>query len=165
MVSRHPLREGVIAGLIGAAAVAIWFFLLDAMAGRPFFTPAVLGAALFGLLGGSFGGHGLAVHVIAFTVVHVAAFVAVGVIAAYATNASQRKPSMFSGLIVLFLVFEVSYALAVRLLSASDLFGVYAWWQFGVANFLAAFAMGRFIWRTHHPEVVHDWAELREARR
>jgi hypothetical protein len=38
--------EGVVAGLIGAATIAIWFFVLDLYNGRPFYTPNVLGAAL-----------------------------------------------------------------------------------------------------------------------
>src|SRR2546422_3623474 len=41
------LREGFIAGLIGAAAVAPWFLIVDLVAGRPFFTPAMLGSAVF----------------------------------------------------------------------------------------------------------------------
>src|SRR5437879_8435009 len=41
------LREGFIAGLIGAGAVALWFLVVDIIAGRPFFTPAMLGSAVF----------------------------------------------------------------------------------------------------------------------
>jgi len=38
-------QEGMIAGVIGAIAVAVWFLLLDTAAGRPLYTPTVL--ALF----------------------------------------------------------------------------------------------------------------------
>ena len=56
-MERHsPLREGVLAGMIGAASVALWFLTVDSIAGRPFFTPAVLGASIFDLLGAGFGG-------------------------------------------------------------------------------------------------------------
>ena len=41
------LREGFIAGCIGAAAVAVWFLVVDTVNGRPFFTPAMLGSAVF----------------------------------------------------------------------------------------------------------------------
>jgi len=34
------LREGFIAGCIGAAIVAVWFLAIDAINGRPFFPPA-----------------------------------------------------------------------------------------------------------------------------
>ena len=41
------LYEGVLVGLAGAAAVAIWFFLYDLALATPFRTPALLGAVLF----------------------------------------------------------------------------------------------------------------------
>src|SRR5260370_34011477 len=44
---RQVLREGFIAGLIGAAAGALWFLVVDLIAGRPLFTPAMLGSAVF----------------------------------------------------------------------------------------------------------------------
>ena len=40
------IREGVAAGLIGAAVVALWFLVLDSVVGRPLYTPAALGSAL-----------------------------------------------------------------------------------------------------------------------
>ena len=39
--------EGILGGLIGAATIAIWFFILDCIKGRPFFTPSVLGTVVF----------------------------------------------------------------------------------------------------------------------
>src|SRR5829696_8819304 len=32
-------REGIIAGVIGATSVALWFFVVDAVAGHPLATP------------------------------------------------------------------------------------------------------------------------------
>ena len=151
MLSRQPLRDGVIAGLIGAASVAAWFFALDLLAGRPFFTPAVLGAAVLQLFGGEFGGRGLAFHVVIYTIVHILAFVAVGIAATIATNATERKPAAFNGFLILFILFEVAYLYGVRVAAASELFGAYAWWHFGIANLIAALLMGRYIWSTHHP--------------
>src|SRR2546426_9826893 len=40
-------QEGLIAGLVGATTVAIWFLIIDSIQGRPLYTPTVLGAALF----------------------------------------------------------------------------------------------------------------------
>src|SRR5437762_123646 len=76
------LREGFIAGLIGAGAVALWFLIVDVIAGRPFFTPAMLGSAVF------FQEHDPSKVVIAFsrvvpyTMIHVCAFIIVGTVAA-----------------------------------------------------------------------------------
>ena len=41
------VREGLIAGLLGAALVATWYFVFDTAAGRPFHTPNVLGKVFF----------------------------------------------------------------------------------------------------------------------
>ena len=161
MLSRHPLRDGMVAGVLGAASVAAWFFVLDLLNGRPFFTPAVLGAAVLGLLG-EFGGRGLAFHVVVYTVLHVAAFVALGLSAALATNAMEGKPRAVNGFLALFVVLEVAYLGAVRLLAGSELFGTYAWWQFGVANLIAALLMGRYIWETHHPKAFWQLRTLHE---
>ncbi len=76
------LREGFIAGLIGAAAVALWFLVVDVIAGRPFFTPAMLGSAVF------WGVHDPAQvvieysRIIGYTMIHVSAFIIVGTISA-----------------------------------------------------------------------------------
>ncbi|MGH8069924.1 MAG: hypothetical protein ACRERE_32715, partial [Candidatus Entotheonellia bacterium] len=40
-------KEGFVAGLIGAATIMAWFLILDAIQGRPLYTPTVLGTALF----------------------------------------------------------------------------------------------------------------------
>src|SRR5207249_9438798 len=44
---RSVLREGVVAGLIGAVVVAVWFLFFDLVRGRPFLTPGLLGGAVF----------------------------------------------------------------------------------------------------------------------
>ena len=164
MLSRHPLRDGVIAGLIGALSVAAWFFALDALAGRPFFTPAVLGAAVLDLLGGEFGGRGLVLHVVVYTIVHVIAFVAIGIAATAATNRMEQQPRAVTGFLILFILFELTYLLGVRVAAASELFGTYAWWHFGIANLIAALLMGRYIWSTHHAKSFWQPRTLHEER-
>src|SRR5437016_13978444 len=39
-------REGIVAGVIGAAVMALWLFVLDIFSARPLYTPSVLGTAL-----------------------------------------------------------------------------------------------------------------------
>jgi hypothetical protein len=134
------------------------------IAGRPFFTPAVLGAAVLTLIGGEFGGRGLAFHVAVHTVIHVAAFVALGIATALATNAMERKPRALIGFLVLFVILELGYLGLVRLAAGPELFGTYAWWQFGMANLIAALLMGRYIWHTHHPKEFWELRTLHEGK-
>jgi len=164
MESHSPTREGTVAGIIGATSVALWFLMVDSIAGRPLFTPAILGASLFDLLGGEFGGRGLATHVAAYTVIHFAAFIIIGIIAASLMNVLDRKPSLLVGFAALFFVFEVCVFGVVGLLSRSPLFGTIAWYQLGAANLLAAFLMGRYLWRAHHPAVDERWVRALQGR-
>ena len=164
MESHSPIREGTIAGVIGASIVALWFLMVDSIAGRPFFTPAVLGASMFDLLGGGFGGRGLLTHVAAYTVIHFGAFIVVGILVAKLMNVLDRRPSWIVGFIALFLVFEVCVFATVAVLSRSPLFGAIAWYQLGAANLLAAFFMGRYLWRAHHPVFEERWVRALDSR-
>ena len=50
--AQHSIvREGLIAGILGATAVAVWFFVVDLISGRPLFTPRVLGEGLLSVFG------------------------------------------------------------------------------------------------------------------
>ena len=164
MLPRHVLREGLVTGLLGAATVALWFFVLDLVTERPFFTPAVLGAALFDVLGAGFGGRGFTTHVVAYTIVHVAAFVAIGIALAAVMHALDIRPSMLGTMIIVFVVLELGALALTAILSRSPLFGRYAWYQFGAANLLAAFVMIRYLWRAHHPPVSERWLRAHTAR-
>src|SRR5687768_6418791 len=74
MATRHDaVREGLIAGVLGATSVALWFLILDVIAGRAFHTPAILGTALLGVLGPA-GSEGAVTHVIVYTLFHYAIF-------------------------------------------------------------------------------------------
>jgi len=42
------ITRGILAGLVGATAMALWFLIIDASQGTPFRTPAFLAHALLG---------------------------------------------------------------------------------------------------------------------
>ena len=76
------LYEGMLVGLAGAVAVALWFFVYDLAEGTPFRTPALLGAALFeGLRDPAALTITLAL-VLEYTAVHGLAFLAFGLVSA-----------------------------------------------------------------------------------
>lgn len=145
---QHPvLVGGVVAGLVGAAAVAAWFFLLDVMAGRPFFTPAALGSLVF--LGAQSPEEvrvGLGT-VGAYTALHVAAFSAVGIVFVAAARQLEKAPSLAYLAVLAGIVLEaVSFGVLVA---------VGAWvvedlsvWAIGIGNLLAVVCMGAWIWRS-----------------
>jgi uncharacterized membrane protein YphA (DoxX/SURF4 family) len=147
----HPLlHDGVIAGLIGAAVIAVWFFIVDAISGRPFFTPATLGHGLLDVLGKQPAqDDSMLIHVLAYTVFHFAAFMLVGLAASLIVFLAQHEPSILFGFIVLFVAFEVGFYGLVGLLHQATALREFAWYQVLMGNLLAAAAMGFYFWRTH----------------
>ena len=91
-------REGVTAGLLGATAVAIWFLIIDTVAGRAFHTPDMLGASLLSLFGPR-GSEGMATHVLFYTLVHYAVFIGVGLVLAWIVARADQEPTLLAGLL------------------------------------------------------------------
>ena len=144
------LREGVVTGLLGAAAVALWFLVVDLAQGRPLHTPALLGALVSGspdpALAAEEGGRaGLAAL---YSVVHALAFSAVGVLAVFLVHRAQRTPALVGLLLMLFAAIEVAVVAIVAALDVRAL-GSLAWYQVAVGNLLAALAMGTYLVRRH----------------
>ena len=134
------LREGVIAGLIGAAIVAAWFLIFDAARGQPLRTPTLLGAAA---LQGVRDPSAVAVSpglVAQYTVLHGVLFALFGVLVAYLIVSAQSQPSRLLIVFIALMSFEVAF-LAVLTWWAHPVVTTLGWWAILVANALAAGGM------------------------
>jgi hypothetical protein len=147
-VQRSVLREGIVAGLIGATVVAVWFLLFDLARGRPLLTPGLLGAAVFEGVTDPSGLRITVGHVLGYTVLHGLAFIAFGVVAASLMAVSEREPALFVGFVILFACFEVFFFGVVGALGKSVL-GALVWWSILIGNLLASVAMLWYLFRTH----------------
>src|SRR5574338_1314907 len=145
---RSVIREGTIAGLLGALSVAIWFLIVDAARGVPLRVPSALGHILFHAAGIA-GSEGRSAHVIAYTLFHVAAFVAVGLFAAAILRLSERQPSVLAGAFVLFVIFEAGFYLITLVLTQSRSLGLPSWYMVAGGNAIASLVMGTYLWRAH----------------
>lgn len=146
----HPmLYEGVLAGSIGALVIAVWFLVIDAIAGHPFFTPATLGHGLLTGLGFGPESYGPTIEVLAYTVFHFAAFMLVGVVASAIVYLARQQPSILFAFILLFAVTEVGIYTLVGMLHVASPLGRLAWLQIMIGNIIAALAMGTFFLRRH----------------
>src|SRR5262245_18719226 len=127
------VREGVIAGLIGAVVVAVWFLIYDAARRRPLRTPSLLGAAaLQGVSDPSAVAvsPGLVAH---YTVLHGVVFALVGILIAFLIVSAQREPGRLLTLVIVLLSFVVFY-LAVVVGLAHPVLSELAWWTILVGN-------------------------------
>jgi len=141
-------REGLVAGALGAGAVAVWFLLYDTAAGAPLRTPALLGAAV---LEGLRDPAALTISlplILKYTLVHGAAFVVFGWLAAGLLALADREPRLLFAFVMLFVCFEV-FSFAMIAVLAQWLLEAFAWWTILAANLLAALAMLGYLLRQH----------------
>ena len=134
--------------MLGALAVAFWFLIIDLGRGGMFTTPSFLDGLLL---------HGGAVpaslrSAAEYSVVRFAAFVLFGVIASRLLKTSERHPAFFSGVVLLFCVFEFFFLTLVGAVSQEAL-QTLIWWRIVVGNILATAAMLTFL-ADRHPWLV-----------
>jgi hypothetical protein len=142
-----PLRDGVTAGAIGATAVALWFLGVDALAGRPLFTPAFLGGVLAGESDPALGmGAGRIGWAALYTPVHYMMFAVAGVAAVAVLRRVARTPALVALLIMLFMVFAVAFTGLVAVLERTAL-GTLAWYQIAAGALVAVITMGAYLYR------------------
>jgi hypothetical protein len=142
------IREGLIAGLLGAAMVAAWYFVFDAAAGRPFHTPNALGKMVFRGEVGPGEREVIPGIVAGYTVLHLAMFavggVAMNLLVPLATRNLSLRMGIWIGLVVGFCLFA---GLMYMLFTASG--ERIPLWSVVGGSLSAVAAMGWYLWRRH----------------
>ena len=93
-MDRHgTIREGLIAGVLGATGVAVWFLIVDTIAGQPFFTPRVLGESVQSIVAPD-NVYSAFVIVTLYTVFHYAVFILAGIAVVALVHGSAKQFSM-----------------------------------------------------------------------
>lgn len=140
--------EATSAGLLGATTVAVWFLLLDFIAGRPLHIASVLGQVL--LLGDRSPELGR-LHwgaVEAYGFFHFLSFLLVGWLAVRLLHMAVRQPVWIFGLLLLFVSVETMvFAAAFPIFESTGAEHLRA--PVLIGNVLAVLAMGTYLWRTH----------------
>lgn len=156
---RHSIiLEGVLVGLCGAAAVAIWFLIYDAAAGVPLRTPALLWAAFFehardpAAAGVTLG------RVLKYTAVHGAVFIGFGIAASGLFSLVDRDRRVLFAVFMLFCCFEVAFLAVVAVVFQQSLSELEPW-AILTGNAVAAFVMLSLLFWRHR----RSPAELLEA--
>lgn len=146
--SHSVMAEGTDVGIIGGLAVAIWFLILDTIAGNPFQTPSLLGqVVLFGdarpetdrLVFGA---------ILVYTAFHFAVFALIGMGLVVLVHWAVRDPVVRYALLPVFLVFQVMFYGLLEVLSERTS-ALFPFWAVITANTLAAFCMGLYLWIRH----------------
>ena len=148
------VREGLVAGLLGATILVAWYFVFDLAAGTPFHTPNVLGKVLFrGDL--EPGAREVVPRVVAgYTVLHLLIFALAGIGLTLLVHLTARnlalRMGLWMGLVVAFAFLAgLTYMLAT---ATEERLPV---WSVVGGSLLAVVAMGWYLWR-RHPRLASD---------
>lgn len=143
--------DGFYAGSIGAAAVALFFLVSDAIQSTALFTPSLVGSVL---LSGATPSRDVPVDlemVGLFSVFHGAAFVAFGIVCAWILARLDEIPDLPLVALACFVGLEIGAVFLSRLLSP-DLASVIGHGLIATANVLAAIGMSVWLTRfARHP--------------
>lgn len=122
-VKHNAVREGIKLGLVIATSIWIWIAVVDALAGEPFRSFAVLGG------------------IAQFTVLHYVLNLGYGIVIVAGVHTATREPSLVGVVGFVFVVVEFAFVLATILLSHVGL-GALAWLRvFGGSLIGAAIAI------------------------
>ncbi len=141
------LRTGIMAGGIGAISVAIWFSIIDLIAGQPFFTPAAIGSAVFFGLRDPTMITISVLPVLGYTVIHFFAFFVVATIAALIFKETEKNQNTLLYALEFFIILEVGFYLLVDLLF-TPLLAELAWINIAIGNIISSVGMGIYFYRT-----------------
>lgn len=140
--------ESLVTGLLGAGAVALWFLVVDTLAGRPFVTPSILGQVIL------FGQTTPVTETVqwsavaAYSALHVAAFLVIGAVATQLVFLADRHGIFRFVLLMGFIAFEVFfYGLLNMFFRGTE--GLFPMWSVLAANTLAAVVMAWYLVRKH----------------
>jgi hypothetical protein len=153
------VKRGLVGGFAAASALALWFLLIDAMAGRPFHTPAFLARVLLG-------GEEVTLdigQIALYTVVHYALFLLLGAAVGWVTDRLRVVPVLLMGFLVGFLLFNLVFYGGVWL-TGIDVAEYLGWPQVLAGNIIAGLTLIGVI-RLLHPEPTVSWVTaLRQHR-
>ncbi len=145
----HLIADGVVGGVLAGLVVALWFLVVDSLAGRPFHTPAALAGALtrqpigpptFRL-------------VAAYTVVHFAVFALLGIAMAGAIAVLRTPPRLLFGVLFGLVAQELAFYAGLLLSDASRV-AIVPWPHVVAANVLSGFVLMGYLHRAardQHP--------------
>jgi hypothetical protein len=145
---RGVARQGLIAGLIGYATVALFFVVASMLQGQsPFFIAALLGSTLFPELRTT---TDLAIEpglVFAYNGVHLVVFLAAGLFMAWLASLSERAPQAWYAMLVI-LVFVGGHVIALPVWFDAQVSAALSLWLVVLATLLGTVLMAAYLWRS-----------------
>ncbi len=151
--------RGLVAGILGATALAFWFLIIDGSQGDPFRTPAFLAGALRGTpdLTPSLG------PILLYSAIHYAAFMVVGLAVSWFIKNIYTAPNIFLGLVLGFAMFDFVFYLSVTA-TGVDVVAALGWPSVLAGNLIAGVTMMGFLHLTGATPPMSWWEILQGHR-
>jgi hypothetical protein len=142
------IREGVVAGLVGALLVAAWYLAVDLGRGEMFYTANVLGQvfAQADTVPSTRTITGAAVA--QYSLLHFAWFILFGIALAALTHLATRNPAFRMG-VWLFLVIGFAFWLGTSYTLYRLTDQRLPWWTLLIGSILGIGSVGLLLWRAH----------------
>jgi hypothetical protein len=144
--------------VLGALAVALWFLIVDVVAGNALHTPALLGAIVSRASDpvAAADGPSRLMFVALYTPIHFILFALFGVIVVFLMHRAQKRPSVLMLALLLFAAFEAGFTGLVAMLAQTALGGL-AWYQVAIGNLIAVAVMAWYVVK-RHPGLGAVWS-------
>lgn len=152
-MTNRIMKEGLVVGFIGFAAVALFYAAFDFLAARAFlFTVNLLGQAVFfGLRDPSVLMMPMAIDftaVVLYTILHLIVALAIGLFVAWLVAHLEGPPAQARLAILLIVAGFLVTIFAIGMVS-SPIKTLLPWWSVVVANVLAVVVAGAYLLRKH----------------
>jgi hypothetical protein len=151
ITARGTVRDGLVVGLIGYAAVALFYSGFDVLAARdPLYTVDLLGKAVFrglrdpGVVLFPLPLDGAAIFL--YNALHLVLALAIGLVVTALAGEAERQPGR-SRLVLLTLIAGFVVTIAIVGLLTTSMRPVLPWWSIVVANGLAVTVAGAYLIR------------------
>ena len=156
---RGVVPRGVLAGILGATALAFWFLIIDGSQGEPFRTPAFLAGALIGTgdISRSLG------PVFLYTLIHYTAFIGVGVAVSWLISKIYTAPNVLLGLVLGFALFDIVFYTSVTV-TGVDVVAELGWPAVLAGNLIAGVVLMGFLHLTGATPPMSWWSIIGQHR-
>jgi hypothetical protein len=151
--------RGVVAGVAGATALALWFLVVDGSQGQPLRTPDFLAGALLGSQGIQMGVGG----VLLYTLIHYGAFVVVGLLMSWILSLVETSSPVLLGLVLGFALFDLVFYGSV-IITGVDVVQALGWPEVLVGNLIAGVCLMSVLHLTGATRPVTWWDSISHNR-
>jgi hypothetical protein len=149
--THSTVREGLLVGLAGAAAAALWYFVTDLAAGAPLRTPSTLGQVLVHADSTPSPNHIIPTAVVGYTALHVVTFAVIGVVLTWLVHLVIERRSLRMGLWLAVVLAFTWLVMHTYLLTPATGYRI-PWWSPVGGAVIGSLGVASLLWR-RHPEL------------